>query len=103
MLAAFKPRAFRDQVRELLTWKGVGKDLDDMVKILDKVNKAYVQHEAVEAANKAAADRNYSRPEDKPAAKKGGGQQTASSAPANARDTFRAPADGCRHRDDGAR
>lgn len=66
-----------------------------MVKITDKMNEKYIQHEVVEATQQTAAFRNECRREDKLKTKKRGGQQASSFAPVNKRVARRAPVDGC--------
>lgn len=61
MVTVLESRAFRDGAQEWVRWEGSGRDLDAMVPIVDKAKGKCAQHEAVEAANKAAAGRNEHR------------------------------------------
>lgn len=97
IFTTFELKAFLNEVLERIRRNSSGKDPDGMASPTDEVEEKYVEHEAVEAPNKAAAGKNERRREDKPLAKKGDGQQALSSAPVNTRDTCRAPVNGHWH------
>lgn len=94
-MTGLKPEAFRDEVRERVRWERAGKDKGEMANIMDKVKEKYFLYEAVDAVNISAAGRNKHSRDDKPPAKKGDGQQASLSAPANARNAFKAHVGKC--------